>query len=130
LLGVTISTATVSPGGAIRLKLYWKIDAAIGDDLTAFVHLQRAEAEDQAPAAQADRRPCGDTYPSIDWQPGEVIAYPVTILLPSGIEPGQYLVSVGWYDTATGQRARLMSAAEPLPDNRATVGHITVTDGN
>jgi hypothetical protein len=116
----------VRPGDTLAVRLFWDVRAPLPDDLTAFVHLYKADAAGLPPVAQADRPPCGETYPSTSWQPGEVIAYRVDLALPPDALPGDYLIAAGWYNPTSGQRARLLSADEWLPDSRAVIGRVTV----
>ena len=106
-----------APGETLRVALYWRAQHPISADWMVFVHLLGA---DGMPAAQIDAFPVYWTYPTTAWQLGDYIRDVHIIPLDESLPRGDYRVSVGMYDPATGERLRLRDAAgTPLPDNAA-----------
>ncbi|MGB5060376.1 MAG: hypothetical protein WBO48_16880, partial [Candidatus Promineifilaceae bacterium] len=87
-------------GDRLTVTLIWQ---ALGDgqtDYTRFVHLVNP-AGGQPPLAQADGFPVFNTYPTSQWQTGEVVTDVVT--LPVGqTPPGDYDLLVGFYGAGEG----------------------------
>jgi hypothetical protein len=101
-------------GDALRLTLVWQAAGAPGD-FTRFVHLLDAGGNI---VAQVDGAPAGDSYPTGQWQPGEVVADALTFDL-SALPPGEYRVAVGFYaPTEELPRLPAADATGPLPDGR------------
>jgi hypothetical protein len=85
----------------LQLTLYWRCESPPLLDYTTFIHLRNAAGET---VAQKDQPPLNGVYPTSLWDPGEIIADPITIPLPSGLPEGTYQLVVGLYDLHTGQR--------------------------
>ncbi len=101
-------------GGALRLTLIWQAVYAPGDYIR-FVHLLDAAGNI---VAQADGAPAGDSYPTGQWLPGEVVADALTFDL-SALPPGDYRVALGFYAPTEGlPRLNAADADGPLPDGR------------
>jgi len=109
-----------SAAGKVVIALSLSVSAPVGRDWSHFIHVQPSGVDGQPPLAQADGQPCGAIYPMTQWHNGEAIRInPVEIALPADLRPGSVDVVFGLYDPATGERAALLSADRPLPDNRA-----------
>ena len=99
---------------ALRLTLVWQAAGAPGD-FTRFVHLLDAGGNI---VAQFDGAPAGDSYPTGQWQPGEVVADALTFDL-SALPPGEYRVAVGFYAPTEGlPRLPATDGSGLLPDGR------------
>ena len=62
--------------------------------------------------------PAGDSYPTGQWQPGEVVADALTFDL-SALPPGEYRVAVGFYAPTEGlPRLPATDGSGLLPDGR------------
>jgi hypothetical protein len=85
----------------LSITLYWRSESPLPRDYTTFVHLRNAAGET---VAQKDQPPLNGAYPTSLWDPGEIIADKITILLPEGRPEGNYQLMVGMYDFNTGQR--------------------------
>ncbi|MBK8931861.1 MAG: hypothetical protein IPM76_05980 [Chloroflexi bacterium] len=87
-------------GDRLTVTLIWQ---ALGDgqtDYTRFVHLVNP-AGGQPPLAQADGFPVFNTYPTSQWQTGEVVKD--VVVLPVGqTPPGDYDLLVGFYGAGEG----------------------------
>jgi len=101
-------------GDALRLTLVWQAAGAPGD-FSRFVHLLDAGGNI---VAQSDGAPAGDSYPTGQWQPDEVVADALTFDL-SPLPPGDYRLAVGFYAATEGlPRLPAADATGPLPDGR------------
>jgi hypothetical protein len=92
------------PGDTLRLPLAWRAGRGPGRDYTVFVHLSDAAG---AWVAGYDSFPARGQSATSGWRPGEVLAHNVPLAIPSDAAPGAYVLSVGWYDPATGERLAL-----------------------
>ena len=100
--------------GALRLTLFWQAVYAPGH-FTRFVHLIDAAGNI---VAQVDGAPAGDSYPTGQWLPGEVVADGLTFDL-SPLPSGDYRLAVGFYAPTEGlPRLPAADANGPLPDGR------------
>lgn len=105
-------------GGAIALRgvdwhriantLYvdfqWEALRALEVDYKLFVHLLPiGSAADAAPLAQFDGMPRDWTYPTSEWQEGELITDQARLDL-RGVPADAYRIAIGWYDPDTQQR--------------------------
>lgn len=109
----------------IEIVLYWRCDAPMLIDYTAFVHLTKAGTAEIV--TQMDRPPANGAYPTSLWDVGEVIRDVVTMPLPVGLPSGEYDILVGLYNIVTGQRLAVVGAATsgPLQDTvRLTTLHL------
>ena len=53
---------------------------------------------------QQDNPPVNGTYPTTLWLPGEIVADPYDIPLPTDLSPGEYPIQVGLYIPENGLR--------------------------
>ncbi len=116
-------TTQAQAGGEILLALRWESLRAVDQDFNVFVHLLNAQGET---VAQRDGQPVLWQRPTSAWQPGEEIVDRYGLLLAPDLPVGQYTISVGLYDPATG--ARLPISAGPQ-DSAIDLGPILVGDG-
>jgi hypothetical protein len=70
LVGYDLDPDEPSPGGELRVSLYWLVERELDQDYHTYVHLldERGQA-----IAQSDHRPGQGYYPSSLWQPGETL---------------------------------------------------------
>jgi 4-amino-4-deoxy-L-arabinose transferase-like glycosyltransferase len=103
----------------LDVTLYWRALAAPTASYTVFVHL--AGPGDRV-VAQHDGPPRDGRYPTIFWDPGEVVRDQHRIAL-AGVPPGRYHLLVGLYQAATGAR---LPATGPVPirDDAVEVGAV------
>jgi 4-amino-4-deoxy-L-arabinose transferase-like glycosyltransferase len=99
--------ATARAGDTLPITLTWQSRAALDVNYTLFVHL--ALTPDSPPLAQEDAQPCDNSYPTTWWTPGEIIEEHRRIAIPANAPPGQYVVTTGIYDLATGKRLPMRS---------------------
>jgi hypothetical protein len=96
------------PGEPVRLRLYWRAAASIGQDYTVFIHLVDSSGQ---LAAQADSEPRSGAFPTSAWVAGDVIPDDYVLNLPAGLAPGEYSLRVGLYQSPDGPRLPLRSPA-------------------
>lgn len=101
LAGFDSDTHYIRRGGVIEKTLYWNALRPIEHDYVIFVHLLNAEGRI---IAQADHQPQGGVYPTSIWDAGEQVSDRFTIAVPEEIQPGNYILRIGWYDAKTGAR--------------------------
>ncbi|NJN66009.1 MAG: glycosyl transferase [Chloroflexaceae bacterium] len=107
LHGVTITrqteTLTVTPS--------WEVRQPPPEDYAVFLHLLNAYGHT---VAQVDISPGGGGPPSSRWQPGQQMAVPLPVALPSGLPGGSYRLLMGLYHQRSGERVAL-TAGTPAP---------------
>ncbi len=116
LRGYTIQGAleeevfSVRPGDSLVLDVYWEALQAPGRDWTVFTHLT-GETYNPATAgplwAQSDGVPGRGQWPTSDWREGDGAVERYIIAVGEDTPPGNYSLSFGLYDAATGERARI-----------------------
>ena len=97
-----------------NLTLYWRALDAIPINYTRFLHL--VDPISGEIVAQIDGYTQGDSYPTSQWQRGEIIADRIP-----NLPTGDYAVFVGFYENLGDAWPRLTAVApdgSPIPDNR------------
>ena len=94
----------------LNLTIVWQAQRALARRYTAFVHLETASGEK---IAQDDREPLGGIYPTTRWAAYEMVRDVYTLRPARALTPGTYVLRVGWYDSATGER---LPVAESVDD--------------
>lgn len=95
------ASTRVHAGETLHLVLYWEALSEMSKDYTVFTHLLNVEGR---MVAQQDNYPGEGGYPTSIWEPGEVIVDSYDLYLPDDTPPGAYVLEIGMYDLATGQR--------------------------
>ena len=88
----------------LLVALWWRAETAPDPDFTVFVHLLTA---DGVLLAQHDAVPAAGLRPTSTWQDGEAVLDYHWIQIPEGTLPQDASLSVGLYDTSSGQRIPL-----------------------
>jgi hypothetical protein len=125
LLGYEISNAEAGPSDSVLFTLYWKAEAPLPEDVTAFLHVGTGLADSRFLVGR-DGPPCQGFYPTSRWRVGQVVPDRFAVIIPPDAPPGRYPIAVGWYRFPSLQRLPLLAAAESLADNRAIIGALTV----
>ena len=102
---------------AITLTLYWQSLTTTPVDYRRFVHL--LGPENNTPLIQNDAMPDNNSYPTSQWQPGEIITD--TVILPlNDLPPNNYQLAIGWYELKEGfpRLTAIDQNNNSLPDNR------------
>jgi hypothetical protein len=84
-----------------QLKLYWKTERQIFENLHWFAHLVDSNGKI---VAQIDEIPVNWTRPTTSWATGE---YVTTEFNFEGVTSGKYVVRIGWYEPQLNQRIQL-----------------------
>jgi 4-amino-4-deoxy-L-arabinose transferase-like glycosyltransferase len=108
LLGYDLDRSTVTPGEAIKLRLYWKALRRPDADYTVFAQMRDAENHI---VAQKDDQPQVGAYPTSFWDAGEVVIDDRMIEIPTNAPAGKFPLKIGLYRPADG--ARLMIDGDP-----------------
>ena len=106
-------SVTLQPGERLYLTLFWHPLSQIAEDYTVFSHLY---SEDGRLWGQKDGQPVGGSYPTGRWQMGETIVDRYEIRLDPEAPAGEYLLAVGMYDLASGERLPVAGDEEFLLD--------------
>ncbi len=99
-----MGSSTAENNGNLDLILYWQTDRALDDSYKVYVHLKDNETGDVV--AQSDAIPRNWSYPTTDWQPGEIVRDIISVPL-AGVPQGSYEVVIGLYDEQSGERLNL-----------------------
>jgi 4-amino-4-deoxy-L-arabinose transferase-like glycosyltransferase len=100
--GIRLLDAEVNPAeDRVTVELRWSASEPVPGDYTVFLHLFDS---DGVKITQDDRPPRAGFWPTSRWRPGEVITSTHSLILPTDLPPGQYLLGTGMYDPTTGQR--------------------------
>jgi hypothetical protein len=126
LIGHDLTQTLVAPGDTLSLGLYWRALQPPRADWHIFVHLVDPGNDTTAGiVAQWDAAPRAGTYPFWVWQAEEVVTEPAHLVLPGDLPSGEYVLLVGVYDLATGERAQV-DPAQDFGANRLLLSHIAV----
>ncbi|MEK7276415.1 MAG: hypothetical protein AAB427_03625, partial [Chloroflexota bacterium] len=102
LLGYQMESASATPGGPVKVTLYWQSLVAMDRDWSVFVHVVD---ENQIVVAQRDTYPGLGLLPTRKWAVGQTVADTYVIPLPPTVyAPSDAHVEVGLYDYNTGER--------------------------
>jgi 4-amino-4-deoxy-L-arabinose transferase-like glycosyltransferase len=121
LVGATLPAEPVTAGSSFSVSLGWHAERLPTAQYTVFVHLDGRSGK---PLAQDDSPPDGGRRPTLDWILGEYVLDRHQIAVPDTLAPGTYPLTAGLYQTATGQRAKLVG-----PDahgDEVELGSITI----
>ncbi|HLB46304.1 MAG TPA: hypothetical protein VJL59_04675 [Anaerolineales bacterium] len=125
-VGYEWSGDSVAAGQSLFITLWWKVDADITADYTSFVHVGTG-LDGATVIAQRDGQPCQGLFPTSHWRTGDLIRDSFAITFPPDAPAGIYPLAVGWYTFPDFARLPLLRADDALPDDRAIIGAITVT---
>lgn len=106
LTGYDLTQAPLTGGARFTLKLYWQARQPILDDYTVFTQVL---GPDGAVVGQHDGVPVEGTLPTTAWEAGEFVADRHQLDF-STIQPGQYRLITGLYDSLSGIRLPLTDA--------------------
>ncbi len=124
LMAAELSPSAAAPGDLVAVRLGWQVTAPPGPNLLhVFVHLGDPT---QPPLAQYDGPVMGGEYPARLWAAGERFDETVTLTLPADLPFGDYPVTVGLYDFATGARLPLAVEGQRQPNDAFTIDELLV----
>ncbi|MBI3978398.1 MAG: hypothetical protein HY331_09465 [Chloroflexi bacterium] len=111
------------PGTVLPVTLYWQAIQPIFEDYTVFVHLLD---ERQQVVAQQDNQPALGASPTSAWLPGETVADPYVLKLPSDVPPGRYEIEIGLYRSADGRRLGVDDGSGRRAEDRLVLRDVIV----
>ncbi|MBN1221396.1 MAG: glycosyltransferase family 39 protein [Anaerolineae bacterium] len=117
LLGYTLPTRRVQPGGSLPLTLCWQGLAPVLADTLTFVVLLDANLQ---PYGSIDRYPLG-FYSPILWAEGEVVVDDFSMPVQAEAPPGVYTVHLGQYHLQHGQPEYLTLLRQDQPGGETAV---------
>ncbi len=92
---------------ALTLTLYWEALADIQNNYTRFIHF--VDANSGEIITQVDSTPHFNSYPTNQWQPGEIVSDTITV--DRSLLPADYIVLVGFYERVGNDFMRLTAVA-------------------
>ncbi len=107
LEGYSLGAETLTPGDTLVLTLFWRARAPVEQRYTVFTHLIGPYGEIQA---QRDNEPQGGSLPTDQWPIDERISDNYAILLPADAPTDNYVLNVGMYHLASGERLATFTA--------------------
>jgi hypothetical protein len=122
LLGYELARRREAASDALALTLYWQARQPPEHNYVVFVHILD---ETGRLVAQQDGEPCAGQCPTAAWPAGAIVVdRHQAILLPEGLQAGQYRVVVGMYTWPGLERLLVTIDDEPAGD-AATVATIS-----
>ena len=127
LVGYTLPSERVKPGGELPLTLYWRADApAAGGIPTSYVvFTQLLDAESKV-WGQHDSPPANGANPTTGWLAGEYVKDEHRLAVKPDAPPGEYLLQIGLYDPGTGARLPVSGPAGVADGDRILLGKVEV----
>ncbi|MFO7540294.1 MAG: 6-pyruvoyl-tetrahydropterin synthase-related protein [Chloroflexota bacterium] len=113
LIGYDSGSRTVCPGEAIEVLLYWKAKHELAINYQVFVHLL---APDGFPVNQSDKINPGE-FPTRRWPLDKYVLDRHHLVVPEGVPPGEYTLSVGLWVQTEGWRLPLVENGRQVGDN-------------
>ncbi|HEX7593451.1 MAG TPA: glycosyltransferase family 39 protein [Anaerolineae bacterium] len=120
LRGYDLGARTVKQGETLRVTLYWRALAPMSESYRVFVHLV---GQDNRVAGGTDVIPARGAFPTIYWQPGDIVRDDVQIPVAANALPGKYTIEVGLYPVGQPS-ARLATIGSD--DDRALLDAVKV----
>ena len=121
LVGYYLDRRAATPGGTIRVTLYWTALAPMNTDYTVFVHLL---GEGMDIWGQQDSQPQGGLAPTSGWQAGQVIQDEYVVRVKDDTPAVVCTLEVGLYDAT--RRLNVVDADGHVRDNRALLSSVRV----
>lgn len=123
LLEIELPVNELVPGSLFPLNLQWLAMADMNQDYTVFVQI--LDSQDTI-VGQVDSWPLQGTYPTSQWQPGEIINDPYLIQLQPGLASGPYRLHVGFYLLETLQRVPVVDENGAPIDDKVIISGLAV----
>ena len=122
-LGYQLSAKAVKSGETLHLTLYWQALAEMSTSYTVFTHLLD---KDNHIWGQKDSLPGDGALPTTGWRRGEFITDEYDIVVEPDAPSGEYVLEIGMYEAATGQRLPVVDEREETLGDRIILGPIRV----
>ena len=92
LLGYDLPRSDVNPGETVSVALYWQALEDVSQDYLLSLSLKDGEGQVWL---EQQGRPVDDTYPTTEWEEGEVLRDWHDLTLPADMPPGAYGIFIG-----------------------------------
>lgn len=125
LVAVEMPETELRPGDQLEVNLTWQALAPMSENYTVFV--QVLDGIDRI-VGQVDSWPVQGTYPTSQWQVGEIVNDTYQVQLAADLPPGQYRLQVGWYLLATLQRLPVVDETGAAVDDKLLVPGLVVPE--
>jgi 4-amino-4-deoxy-L-arabinose transferase-like glycosyltransferase len=119
LLGYKVDDTHTVPGGYLELTLLWQAQGPAPIDYQVFTHLH----DGQVMRGQLDGQPVCSTWPTSQWEAGQLIADPYRIPINSDAALGSVPLTIGMYDLVTMKRLPVTA-----PDGAPAGDSVYLTD--
>jgi len=100
----TLSPASLRPGQALSLTLYWRVQSATNHNYSVFTQLLGPDGQLHG---QHDSPPGNGTLPTYRWLPNQLLPDEHHFRIAVDAPPGDYQLLAGFYDPVNGQRIAL-----------------------
>ena len=131
LLGYDLNAPTYEAGETIYLTLYYQGLSKMRKDYTVFTHLLGPynPATDGLLWGQDDSEPCRRFYPTSSWGVGEIVIDKFIISIPTETPPGNYNLTMGFYQWPTLERLPVLDVAGQVTTDDAIIslGQVCIT---
>ena len=123
LLGYDLEDGDVRAGGVLRLTLYWQTAGEMEVSYTVFTHLLDGNHQIWA---QKDSIPGSGSLATTGWIEGEVVTDTYELVVNADAPAGEYVLEIGMYDAATGERLPVYDARGQSLGDRVVLCPINV----
>lgn len=111
IVGWSLEPGELHSGEPLTLTIVWRALKPPLTRYTAFAHLQDASGGN---LAQDDHEPDQGKYPTTRWAAGEMVRETYALRVPSTLQPGDYFLRVGWYDSLTQENLTMADSSESV----------------
>jgi hypothetical protein len=122
-MGYDLLVDRVTPEQPLEFTLYWQALDEMAVSYTVFTHLLDA---DERVWGQADSIPLNGEAPTTSWLRGEVLTDRYEIVVDPEAPPGAYVIEIGMYDAATGERLPVFVNDQRLEGDRLLLEEIRI----
>jgi hypothetical protein len=98
----------------LDIKFYWQAEQSLENSYKTFLHFQNLNSGNIE--VQSDTIPRNWTYPTTDWEAGEIVRDVIRVPL-DGLPQGSYSIVIGLYDESSGERLPLSTPAKGRVDS-------------
>jgi Dolichyl-phosphate-mannose-protein mannosyltransferase len=119
LLGSNLSSTELHASETLTVTLFWRsLSGPTPLGRTVFTHLVGPKKAEGSPVwAGHDSQPLNNSYPTVRWAQGEIIADQHEFDVPADAPPGTYTVEAGLYTPQQGgARLRILDSAGWTPE--------------
>ncbi|MCE5258749.1 MAG: hypothetical protein LLG44_06755 [Chloroflexi bacterium] len=110
---------------SIQIELRWYCLRQVSQDVTVFLHLYNEQGQ---LVAQSDGYPLRDMSRPIQWEAGDVWRDYRILPLPENLASGKYIVKVGLYPVAGGNRLGAVDrAGQQVQDDALPIFNVEIT---